>query len=185
MTFCPNCGEQLPENAYFCPKCGAKIKQRAELSAERKSSGRVSVRPRDKLMGAFCCILGLGVMLGGFRMVYDYQKIARCTEQTLATITKVESYGEDSELLTVQFVEKNTGNQITTKCMGDLESYWNRIGQQISIRYDPTNPYHAELISSNDVYYVPATLMVLLCSAICVVTGVALMKGFVKSGETS
>jgi uncharacterized membrane protein YvbJ len=24
MTFCHNCGEKLPEEAYFCPKCGAK-----------------------------------------------------------------------------------------------------------------------------------------------------------------
>jgi len=30
MTFCSNCGEKLPENAYFCPRCGARTIEGAE-----------------------------------------------------------------------------------------------------------------------------------------------------------
>ncbi|UCH32632.1 MAG: zinc-ribbon domain-containing protein [Candidatus Bathyarchaeota archaeon] len=30
MTFCTDCGEKLPENAYFCPKCGQRTRSGAE-----------------------------------------------------------------------------------------------------------------------------------------------------------
>jgi uncharacterized membrane protein YvbJ len=33
MTYCHNCGEKLPEEAYFCPKCGAKTAAGAKVNA--------------------------------------------------------------------------------------------------------------------------------------------------------
>ena len=30
MTYCSNCGEKLPENAYFCLRCGLRTRKGAE-----------------------------------------------------------------------------------------------------------------------------------------------------------
>ena len=32
MTYCPKCGEKIPEDALFCPKCGAKTMKGVETN---------------------------------------------------------------------------------------------------------------------------------------------------------
>jgi len=44
MTYCSNCGEELPKDAHFCPKCGTKTSIGTEANAPT---------PPDELRQAF------------------------------------------------------------------------------------------------------------------------------------
>lgn len=44
MTYCPKCGEKIPEDALFCPKCGAKTMKGVETNVPG---------PSDELKAAF------------------------------------------------------------------------------------------------------------------------------------
>ncbi len=44
LTYCSNCGEKLPKDAYFCPKCGTKTTLGAEANAPN---------PLDEMSRAF------------------------------------------------------------------------------------------------------------------------------------
>lgn len=44
MTYCSNCGEKLPKDAFFCPKCGTKAATVAGASA---------TAPSDEMKEAF------------------------------------------------------------------------------------------------------------------------------------
>jgi hypothetical protein len=124
-------------------------------------------------MVGFFCFISFGIMLGGFRMVYDYQRIASTmTEQTLATIINTEILGEDDQLLTVRFVEKNTGNQITAKCEA-IDQPWFYAGHQTSILYDPTNPTNAVLESAYGEGYLITALVAMLPGALTIVFVIA------------
>ena len=130
------------------------------------SQGDRSIGPGTMLLVAFFCFLGFGVMLGGILAVYRYQKATSTYTETLATIT--ESSGSfDSYVLTLQFVEKNTGNQITAKCSTDDSSIAQR--RQVSILYDSTNPTNVELKATYEGYYLLNALMVTFGGAIIAV----------------
>ncbi len=34
MSFCMNCGAEVPDGARFCPKCGAEMNQKADHQEE-------------------------------------------------------------------------------------------------------------------------------------------------------
>lgn len=116
-------------------------------------------------------------MWGGILNIYRYMKVTSTFTETLAKVIETTHYG-DTYTLTIQFVEKNTGNQITTTCSTINDLFANR--GQVSILYDPTNPLNVELKATFDGNYLINYLIAMLPGVIIVIVTVFIIIAHIK-----
>ncbi len=68
MKYCPDCGEEIPENAAFCPECGAELKR---TKRTQKKSNKTSLGLEENLEGALAYLL---VFVSGIILYFIEEK---------------------------------------------------------------------------------------------------------------
>lgn len=65
MTYCPECGKEVDEEAAFCPSCGANMKERGVTYRRPAISGWGVARVMAALIGGLMIVASIAMMVGG------------------------------------------------------------------------------------------------------------------------